>query len=78
MQDWFDGPANSKITISDWKTFTYSSDQEVAQRLEIDIEQALVDDGFDLEESDQGSFVQSVKSLTKRIQHFFGGVFSAE
>jgi hypothetical protein len=78
MQDWFDGPANSKITISDWKTFTYSSDQEVAQSLEIDIDQALVDDGFDLEESDQGSFVQSVKSLTKRIQHFFGGVFSSE
>jgi hypothetical protein len=78
IQDRFDSLAVSEIAISNWKTFNYTSDDEVVTNLDADLDAALVADGYELENPDEGGFVETVKSLTGAVKRFFGGVFNRD
>lgn len=76
IQDRFDSPTESVIEITDLPTLTYSSDEQVVQNLDSDLDQILTDQGYDLETPAQGGFVETVRELTETVKRFFGGFFN--
>lgn len=73
IQERFDGEVASQIAIANWKTFDYTSDEQVVANLDNDIDAALVQDGYDPTDPEPTGFVATVKSLTETVKNFFSG-----
>ena len=78
LQETFESKDASQVEFENWQTFNYESTDAMSSQLSKDVDAALIEDGFDLEDSEQTGFVATIQELTKKITGFFGGLFSSE
>jgi hypothetical protein len=75
MQEAFDTQDLSIVEFEGWNTFLYLTSTEMLQNLNFDVERELIAQNYVISDSQEVSFVDTVKQLSAKVVRFFGGFF---
>jgi hypothetical protein len=75
MQEAFETQDLSIVEFEGWNTFLYLTSAEMLQNLNFDVERELIAQNYVISDSQEVSFVDTVRQLSAKVVRFFGGFF---